>query len=214
MGRIVLPQKENRKTLEEWAGSKHLSLTLVFTDIVESTKIGRRLGDTDWIEDLFLHFSRARELAANYDCYVVKVIGDSLMMAFRAPSDAVKFGVDFSINTGVDYIGIRVAINSGEVQIRENDIYGLNVNFASRVQRAIPREGILVSNSVRRDYDKTMGSSFAIKFLEEEKDLKDFGKEILCRAISPDLRNAWLAQREARFKLLNSSVPRRPRSLR
>jgi class 3 adenylate cyclase len=131
----VLPQEERPKTLEEWARSKHLSLTLIFTDIVQSTKIGIKLGDTDWIEDLFLHFDRARELASHYDCHVVKAIGDSLMMAFSAPSAAVKFAVDFSINTGVDYIGIRVAIYSGEVHIRDNDIYGLTVNHTSRVQK-------------------------------------------------------------------------------
>ena len=208
---MVSPQKEDRKTLEEWAGSKHLSLTLVFTDIVESTKIGIKLRDPDWIDDLFKHFSQARELASRYDCYVVKVIGDSLMMAFRVSSEAIEFAVAFSINTSVDYIGIRVGVHSGQVQIRENDIYGLNVNFTSRVQSTIPREGILVSNAVRKDYDKTIRSFAAIEFLEEEKDVKDFGKEILCRAVSPDLHRAWVAQREARFKLLNSSVPRRPR---
>lgn len=89
-------------TLEEWAGSKHLSLTLAFTDIVESTKIGIKLRDPDWIDDLFKHFSQARELASHYDCYVVKVIGDSLMMAFRVSSEAVEFAVAFSINTSVD----------------------------------------------------------------------------------------------------------------
>ena len=210
----MLPENDNPKTLEEWARSKHLSLTIVFTDIVSSTKIGKKLGDTDWIEDLFLHFSRARQLASHYDCHVVKVIGDSLMMAFRAPSDAVKFAVDFSSNTGVDYIGIRVAIYSGEVQIREDDIYGLTVNRTSRVQSAIPKEGILVGNSVRKDYDNTTGSSFQITFSEEEKDLKDFGKEILCSADSIRLREAWFAQQKARFGLLASNVPRPPRMRR
>jgi class 3 adenylate cyclase len=181
----VLPQREHCQTLEEWAQSKHLSLTLAFTDIVDSTKIGMKLRDPEWIDDLFKHFSQARELASYYDCYVVKVIGDSLMMAFRVSSQAVEFAFHFSINTSVDYIGIRVGIHSGQVQIRENDIYGLNVNFTSRVQSAIPREGILVSSPVRKDYDRTIRTHEAVKFLEEEKDLKDFGKEILCRAVSP-----------------------------
>ena len=57
------PEQERNKTLEEWAGSKHLSLALVFTDIVDSTKIGVKLGDNDWIDDLFSHFSQARQIA-------------------------------------------------------------------------------------------------------------------------------------------------------
>src|SRR5437764_1069502 len=109
--------------------------------------MGIRLGDTRWIEDLFEHFSSARTLALLYDSYVVKVIGDSLMVAFRRPSEAVQFGVKFATNTGVDYIGIRVGIHSGEVEIRENEIYGINLNLASRVQHSIPRDGILSTES-------------------------------------------------------------------
>ncbi|HVQ36156.1 MAG TPA: hypothetical protein VMS31_01395 [Pyrinomonadaceae bacterium] len=47
-------------TLEAWAGSANLNLTLVFNDIVESTLIGKKLGDRKWIEDLFVHFSKGR----------------------------------------------------------------------------------------------------------------------------------------------------------
>ncbi|MCU1264285.1 MAG: hypothetical protein JWM21_603 [Acidobacteria bacterium] len=47
------------------------------------------------------------------------------MIAFRTPGDAVDFSLRFALYTGVDYIGVRIGINSGEVQIRENDIYGL-----------------------------------------------------------------------------------------
>src|SRR2546429_10004559 len=95
----------------------HLGLTLLFTDIVDSTTIGIKLGDTRWIEDLFKHFSTARTFAFMYDCYVVKVIGDSLMMAFRTSSEAVQFAIEFSTDTGVNYIGIRAGIHSGQVQI-------------------------------------------------------------------------------------------------
>ena len=62
-------------TLEDWAGAQNLGLSLVFTDIVDSTRIGIRLGDTKWIEALFEHFSIARIIALKYDCYVVKAIG-------------------------------------------------------------------------------------------------------------------------------------------
>jgi len=50
---------DNTVTLEEWAGAKHVTLTLLFTDIVKSTSIGVTLGDGKWIEDLFVHFNQA-----------------------------------------------------------------------------------------------------------------------------------------------------------
>jgi class 3 adenylate cyclase len=189
-------------TLEKWAGSQNLNLTLVFTDIVDSTTIGRKLGDRRWIEDLFRHFSRARELASQYDCYVVKVIGDSLMMAFRTSTEAVDFALDFVCDTGVDYIGIRAGINSGQVQIRENDIYGLNVNFTSRIQHAVKSEGILVSESVKRDYEKTFGMDSGVRFNPQEKDLQSFGLETVYWTFRPGSRLAITKQRTARVDLL------------
>jgi class 3 adenylate cyclase len=107
-------QDSGPATLEDWAGSQNLNLTLVFTDIVDSTLIGKKLGDRRWINDLFNHFSQARSLTAFVDCFVVKVIGDSLMMAFRTSTDAVDFAVAFLMDTGVDYIGIRVVSTPGK----------------------------------------------------------------------------------------------------
>ena len=51
------------------------------------------------------------------------------MMAFRTSTDAVDFALAFLMDTGVDHIGIRVGINSGQVHLRENDIYGLKRQF-------------------------------------------------------------------------------------
>lgn len=170
------------ETLEDWAGAQNLNLTLLFTDIVKSTSIGVKLKDRTWIENLFVHFSRARQLTSHFDCYVVKVIGDALMIAFRTSTDAVDFAMDFATDTGIEYIGIRVTINSGQVQIRENDIYGLNVNFTSRMQKEITEEGILVSNSVKEDYEKVAGG---IIFNRRQVTLESFGARTLWLAITP-----------------------------
>jgi class 3 adenylate cyclase len=198
---------ETEQTLEKWAGSKHLGLTLVFTDIVASTRIGKQLGDTKWIESVFKHFTKARELAAKFDCHVVKVIGDSLMMAFRTSSEAVIFAIEFASDTGVDYIGIRVGINSGEVQLRDNDIYGLNVNFTSRVQHALELEGILMSQSVKRDFEKTLGAASGVSLSDSVFDLKSFGRETLWKATTKPMTKAVTAQTQARRQLLGPNIP-------
>jgi len=185
-----LSENQEPMTLEGWAGAQNLALTLVFTDIVDSTNIGIKLGDTTWIENLMEHFSVARGIALMYDSYVVKVIGDSLMLAFRTSSEAVQFATGFSLDTGFDYIGIRVGIHSGEVEIRENDIYGLNVNFASRVQHALPGEGILSTESVKRDYERRLGTNTGVKFIPRVVDMKSFGKETVYFTFTPEFRKA------------------------
>lgn len=58
--RLMSPNLKERKTLEEWAGSQHVSLGLVFTDIVKSTEIGKKRGDAKWIDDPS-HISRRDE---------------------------------------------------------------------------------------------------------------------------------------------------------
>jgi hypothetical protein len=53
---MTISEDSNAQTLEDWAGAQDLGLTLVFTDIVDSTNIGIKLGDIRWIENLFVHF--------------------------------------------------------------------------------------------------------------------------------------------------------------
>jgi len=126
------------------------------------------------------------------------------MVAFRTANEAVSFAIEFSQNTGADHIGIRVGINSGDVEIRENDIYGLNVNFTARVQHASSGEGILVANSVKRDYDKRFGENSGVKFVPKEVELKSFGKETLYLVGTPGLVKAARTHRLARMSLLET----------
>lgn len=132
------------------------------------------------------------------------------MMAFRTSTDAVDFALAFLIDTGVDHIGIRVGINSGQVHLRENDIYGLNVNFTSRVQHALTPEGILVSNSVMRDNQKTFGLDSPVRFIPRQVDLKSFGKETLYFTFGPGCREAAREHARARIKLLGAGSPLSP----
>lgn len=127
------------------------------------------------------------------------------MVAFRTANDAVSFAIDFAQNTGVDHIGVRVGINSGDVEIRENDIYGLNVNFTSRVQHALPCHGILAANSAKRDYEKRFGEGSSVRFVPREVDLKSFGKETLYFVATSELRSAARNQQRARSLLLENN---------
>jgi class 3 adenylate cyclase len=190
-------------TLEDWARAQNLALSLVFTDIVDSTTIGIKLGDAKWIETLFEHFSTARRIALMYDCFVVKAIGDALMIAFRRPSEDVQFAVRFAEQTGVAYISIRVGIHVGEVEIKENDIYGLAVNRASRVQHALARGGIYVTRSVRDDYENRFGAGSGMRFLPREAELKSFGLETVYLVRTETYMGARRLQGIARAELLD-----------
>lgn len=185
-------------TLEDWAGARHLSLTLLFTDIVSSTALGQSRGDDVWIRELAEHFSAGRNAAEGYDHHVVKVIGDAFMIAFRNSVEAVEFGLSFSKNTGIPHIGIRVGIHSGRVEIMDNDIYGLNVNKAARIQSHSKSEGILISDPIKEDYVKAKGIASRRLFREIDTELKSFGQTKLWRVEDSELRAVYLATSRTR----------------
>lgn len=189
-------------TLENWAGANRLNLALVFTDIVDSTAIGQKLGDNKWMIELSEHFRVGRLFACSYDCFVVKVIGDAFMVAFRNNTDAVEFSLDFSKNTGVEFIGIRVGIHTGQVQIMDNDIYGLNVNKTARIQSSIDKEGICVSDPIKEDFIKAYGSSSSLRFIPSHVEIKNFRNSRIWKAKSLELIKSYKKTIKSRNEIL------------
>lgn len=73
---------------------------------------------------------------------LVKTIGDAFLMTFESPTNAVLAGVSVQealakLNEGRsadDRLEIRIAINSGEVNLMENDVFGEAVNITARIE--------------------------------------------------------------------------------
>lgn len=125
-------------------------VALVFTDVVDSTTLGNVLGDERWIEVLRKHFSSARFNMIWHDCYEVKIIGDSFMVAFRDVVNALDFALYFHENTGDDQVMIRAGIHVGPVRIIDNDMYGLMVNYTKRVESTDNPHWIMISDEVKK----------------------------------------------------------------
>ncbi|WP_128544956.1 adenylate/guanylate cyclase domain-containing protein [Larkinella soli] len=162
------------KTLEEWVGGKQL-FALLFTDIIGSTRLCSEMGDIRWMDLLFKHFKKARTLLKKYDCFEVKIIGDSFMVVFNNTLEALKFALDFIRDTGDEQIKIRVGIHVGEARIIGNDIYGGMVNYASRVTKWHQEEGIGLSNSAKEGIQAYLGrKETEQKFIKVTHKFHDF----------------------------------------
>jgi class 3 adenylate cyclase len=148
----------SHKTLQQWygAGAERVTLALVFTDIVGSTALCHSMGDESWIRVLISHFDQARRIKQGYDCHEIKIIGDSFMIVFRTVADALRFAMDFHRNTGHDQVKIRVGIHFGAVRIIGDDIYGGNVNYASRVVGGIKDAEVSLSDAAKRDVSASL----------------------------------------------------------
>ncbi|TNF91939.1 MAG: adenylate/guanylate cyclase domain-containing protein [Gammaproteobacteria bacterium] len=91
-----------------------------------------------------------------YQGTLVKTIGDALLITFESPTNAVLCGIAMQErlrvhNEGLpedEHLMIRVAINSGEVQIRDGDVFGEAVNITARIEGITDAGEIYFTESV------------------------------------------------------------------
>jgi class 3 adenylate cyclase len=160
------------QTLQEWAGASRI-FALVFTDIVDSTTLANELRDEKWIELLKKHFAQARRIMTQLDHHEIKIIGDSFMVLFRSPSDALDFALRVYINTGDVRIKIRVGIHVGSAEVIDDDIFGIMVNYTKRVESTDNLSGIRVSDFAKAEIDNR-GRHTHLRFTPKEIEFKGF----------------------------------------
>jgi class 3 adenylate cyclase len=132
------------------------NLTVMFTDIVGYTELTSRQSRAQNSAMLRDHNRILLPLVARFGGRRVKSIGDSLMLGFRSPTDAVRCGMamhdalaEYNYRRAdVEQIHIRVAINVGEVRVDGSDIFGEAVNVASRVEHLTPPDNVYFTEAV------------------------------------------------------------------
>ena len=132
------------------------TVTLMFSDIEDSTSLNERLGDEDWLELLREHDGIVRRHVRAGRGQVVKTQGDSFMVAFKEVPAAVACAVE--VQRALDEAGlggevpvrVRIGIHHGEVTKQGRDLFGLNVALAARVADCAAGGEILASAAVRK----------------------------------------------------------------
>jgi class 3 adenylate cyclase len=164
----------NGQTLQGWAGSLRPNLALLFTDIIDSTTLGSNQGDATWVPIIKAHIERARRLMYDFDCYEIKFIGDSFMIAFRNAVDALDFTLALKDYTGHESIRIRAGIHVGPVRVEENDLLGMMVNYTKRIEGEA-RGTIVLSEEAYNDvqYEKAQQHSH-LKYKSRDFTAKGF----------------------------------------
>lgn len=131
--------------------------TVVFTDIVDSTRTSGALGDAAWRAVLDDHDRLARKLVDHHGGRVVKSTGDGLLIVFDAPSQGVDCGRALCHELAGLGIQIRAGVHAGEIEVRDDlDIAGIAVNLAARVEQAASDGEFWASSTVR---DMMLGGS-------------------------------------------------------
>ena len=125
------------------------TLTLVFTDIVDSTRLAETMGDEVWTHLIANHQSVIRAATVEHDGVVVKFLGDGSMLSFQSARAGVRAAIDIQAACSDEPFAIRVGIHSGEVMRTGSDVFGLTVNKAARIAAAAGGGEIMMSSTTR-----------------------------------------------------------------
>jgi class 3 adenylate cyclase len=141
--------------------SDRVLTTVLFTDIVDSTRRLAELGDHAWKGLIERHDHIARLEIARYRGREVKTLGDGFVVTFDGPARAIRCAG--AIADAIRPLGLelRSGLHTGEVEVKGEDITGIAVNTAARVSSLAGAGEVLVSGTVR---DLVAGSG--IRFVE------------------------------------------------
>jgi pimeloyl-ACP methyl ester carboxylesterase len=172
--------------------------SVLFTDIVDSTRRAAELGDSAWSQLRERHDALTRAQLKRFRGREVKQTGDGFLASFDGPARAIRCAC--SIRDEVRELGIevRAGIHTGECELVGGDLAGLAVHVAARVGAAAGANEVLVSGTVK---DLVMGSG--IGFV-------DRGREQL-KGVPGEWRVFAVGTTDDRTPGLTQLTPLRPR---
>jgi class 3 adenylate cyclase len=134
------------------------TVTLVFTDIEDSTRRTAEAGDGEWTDVIQAHFSDIARVAQRHGGMVVKTLGDGAVMAFDSSRGGLEAAIEVqraaerrsSRMGGTDApLRVRVGVNTGDAVRAGGDFFGQMVNKTARIAAAAAPGQILASDVVR-----------------------------------------------------------------
>ena len=123
--------------------------TMLFIDMVGSTKRAAELGDKAWRELMSSYREVIREHIERYAGQEVDSPGDGFFATFKKPGDAI--GAACAAMTAVRRLGveIRAGVHAGECEVTNRRVTGIAVHVGARIAALASSSQILVSSTVR-----------------------------------------------------------------
>ena len=147
--------------------SDRVLATVLFTDIVDSTRLAAEMGDRDWSDLLESHHKAVRMELDVFRGHEVKTTGDGFHATFDGPARAVQCANAIRQTTRQLGLSLRIGIHTGECEIRGDSLEGVAIHMAARVSGMAAGGDILVSRTIK---DLVAGSGI---------EFEDFGTHTL-----------------------------------
>lgn len=153
------------------------TVTILFSDIVDSTSRNERLGDKDWLKVLRAHDEVVRREVEARRGHVVKSQGDGFMVVFPDPIAGVRAALAIQAalhgrrRLRAADIHLRIGLHTGRVLSHEGDYFGRNVALAARVAAYAGADEVLITGAVRDAVAQTDGLEVTLLTTTELKGL-------------------------------------------
>jgi class 3 adenylate cyclase len=128
------------------------TVTMLFTDIENSSNLTERLGDSRWLDVLREHSRLVRDQLSAHGCFEVKSQGDGFMVASQSARRALQCAIGIQRElarqgqTDAEPIRVRMGLHTGEVLKDADDFFGKHVILASRIASKARGGEILASS--------------------------------------------------------------------
>jgi class 3 adenylate cyclase len=129
--------------------TERILATVLFTDIVDSTKQAAELGDRQWRDLLERHHSLVRGELNRFRGQEVDTAGDGFFATFDGPARGIRCAC--AIRDAVSSLGItiRAGLHTGECEVMEDKVSGIAVHIGARVMNKADTGEVLVSSTVK-----------------------------------------------------------------
>lgn len=138
--------------------AKDLEVAILFADVVGSTQLYDKFGDTKASETVADCLEVMKDATYQYNGTVIKTIGDEVMSTFPTVEDAMGAAVTMQTRISADSrqedhipVAIRIGCHYGPVVQEQNDIFGAAVHTANRMtSQAKARQVVLSGSTVEK----------------------------------------------------------------
>jgi class 3 adenylate cyclase len=136
------------------------TLTVLFTDLKDSTRMYREIGDATAFGRVMNHFDILKQVIADEDGALVKTIGDAVMAVFRCPAGAVRAMLHAQQRLadpagGMEPLSLKAGLHTGPcIAVTLNDrldYFGSTVNMAARLEGQSTGDDVVISTAVYSD---------------------------------------------------------------
>ena len=131
--------------------------TVLFTDIVDSTRIQAARGDRSWKELVLRHHAVVRDALARWRGIENDTAGDGFYATFDGPARAIRCAMEVTERVRPLGIEVRAGVHTGECEVIDDKCGGLTVSIGARVAAIAGASEVLVSQTVK---DLVAGSGF------------------------------------------------------